>query len=425
MSQIKNFCNKKKSNCNSKWKDDSLDLSVDIDGKNALRKLRISKKCKEIEDYEERLRNMKNKLNPSYTWAKTHTKTNFLNLKNKSEWKEKDIPPNLNTTRLNDISHLRQPNTLIQSVEFHPSKTDLMLTAGLDKGLRLFKLEDETRKMLQTISFEDMPLLRAAFTPWCRVLCTGRRKYFYIYDMIKAFAQRITIQGISSTNVKSFESFAIQHNSHDPLAAFLGNDGCIPLISLKSNLVTGQIQSNGTVRCAAFSSAPYGLWTLGGDCVLHNWDLRMQRCIERVVDQGTTKPTSLACSKDGRWLATGSDMGFVNIYSCNKFLSSDCVHNSMGPCTTTSIPTEKVFTNLTTSVDTIEFSSDSKILVIASRLKRDSLRVIHLPTKKMFSNWPTAKTPLGRVHSVAFSPVKNDLAIGNDKGTVLIYRLHH
>jgi len=43
----------------------------------------------------------------------------------------------------------------------------------------------------------------------------------------------------------------------------------------------------------------------------------------------------------------------------------------------------------------------------------------------IFSNWPTSKSPLHYVHSTAYSPNSGYLAIGNARGRVLLYRLHH
>ena len=50
---------------------------------------------------------------------------------------------------------------------------------------------------------------------------------------------------------------------------------------------------------------------------------------------------------------------------------------------------------------------------------------IHLPTHTVFSNWPTSSTPLSYVQCMAFTPNSGYLAIGNDKGKVLLYRLNH
>jgi len=43
----------------------------------------------------------------------------------------------------------------------------------------------------------------------------------------------------------------------------------------------------------------------------------------------------------------------------------------------------------------------------------------------VFSNWPTAGTPLSYVSCFDFSPNSGFLAIGNDKGNALLYRLNY
>lgn len=65
------------------------------------------------------------------------------------------------------------------------------------------------------------------------------------------------------------------------------------------------------------------------------------------------------------------------------------------------------------------------MLAFASRMKRDALRLAHLPSLTVFSNWPTGRSPLHYVHSLDFSPRCGLLAIGNAKGRALLYRLHH
>ncbi len=81
--------------------------------------------------------------------------------------------------------------------------------------------------------------------------------------------------------------------------------------------------------------------------------------------------------------------------------------------------------NLTTAADFLSFNHDGSLLCMASRKKKDSLRVVHADSLTAFSNWPTDKTPLHYVNSVAFSPRSGYLGVGNDKGAVLTYRLSH
>lgn len=51
--------------------------------------------------------------------------------------------------------------------------------------------------------------------------------------------------------------------------------------------------------------------------------------------------------------------------------------------------------------------------------------MVHPPSMTVFSNWPTMKTPLGTVTSVSFSKASEYLAVGNEKGKVLLYMLPH
>lgn len=66
-----------------------------------------------------------------------------------------------------------------------------------------------------------------------------------------------------------------------------------------------------------------------------------------------------------------------------------------------------------------------QILAMSSRMNKNALRLVHLPTKTVFSNWPTAQTPLNYVHSLAFSPGGGYFAVGTAKGRALLYRLKH
>ena len=65
-----------------------------------------------------------------------------------------------------------------------------------------------------------------------------------------------------------------------------------------------------------------------------------------------------------------------------------------------------------------------QILAMASRMTKDALRLVHLPSFTVFQNWPTSRSPLGYVHSLAFSPGGGYLAIGTARGNALLYRLH-
>lgn len=83
------------------------------------------------------------------------------------------------------------------------------------------------------------------------------------------------------------------------------------------------------------------------------------------------------------------------------------------------------FPSFSPQIDSLAFNHDCQMLAMASRMKKDSLRLVHLPSGSVFSNWPTSRTPLHYVHCLAFSPRGGYLAAGNAKGKVLLYRIHH
>ena len=164
------------------------------------------------------------------------------------------------------------------------------------------------------------------------------------------------------------------------------------------------------------------MWSSGGDGVVHTWDLRTRRCIDRQIDEGCLNSTALACSNTGTLFATGSTSGVVNVYDRQR--TSGWLEGTNRPTAARPASPLHTFMNLSTSVDNLAFSPDTQLLAISSRMKKDSLRLIHVPSYTVFQNWPTSRTPLGYIHSLCFSPKGGFLAAGNAKGKVLLYRLH-
>ena len=108
-----------------------------------------------------------------------------------------------------------------------------------------------------------------------------------------------------------------------------------------------------------------------------------------------------------------SNSGVVNLYPTASLLAS-----------TTPTPA-KAFMNLTTRIDTLAFNHDAQLLALASKRNKDSLRLVHVASQTVFANWPTSQTPLSYVQCLAMTPSSGYLAVGNDKGKVLLYRLNH
>lgn len=154
------------------------------------------------------------------------------------------------------------------------------------------------------------------------------------------------------------------------------------------------------------------MFTAGDDGEVYIWDMNIRSCVHKFRDEGCLNSTSLAASRDGQYLACGSDSGVVNIYD-NQRLDQ------------TQPKPLKAIMNLTTSINNVAFNSTSEILAMSSRARKDLFKMVHLPSLSVFSNWPTSRTSLRYVNAFDFSPNSGYLSIGNDRGKALLYRLNH
>ncbi|KNC96269.1 uncharacterized protein SPPG_08420 [Spizellomyces punctatus DAOM BR117] len=405
------------------WEDDD-DVPVNIVDTKRLRKLRLnySEKVLSGREYESRLRQQYEKIHPTPQWALKpfreqkagnsgddllrilRTTTSIVSTKRNNATLNPDL---LEIVRLKDANQAAYSQSVVQSVKFHP-KAPVLLTCGYDRTLRLFQVDGKINPKIQSVHIKDLPIHRATFTPDGKeVLLTGKRKFFYSYNIEAGVIQRIP--GIRGRDEESFaNSYVSPDNKH---FAFLGRDGHIILVSKDTKQWVATMKMNGSVTAIDFSKDGKFLYSFGGDGEVYQWDLGSRKCIHKFYDDGCVKATTLAVSGGDEYLATGSDSGVVNLYDHKSCLSS----SNPSP--------RKSILNLTTAITTLRFNVDSQILAMASRDKKDSLRLLHVPTQRIFKNWPTSQTPLGYVNCLDFSPGGGYLASGNDKGKVLLYRL--
>lgn len=321
----------------------------------------------------------------------------------------------LQLTRMRDANIQERSKAVVQSVQWHPN-AQLLLTGGLDKRLRLYNIDGVRNTCLQSVFLQDMPVINTCFAcGGSTVVAAGRRKYFYVWDVNSQSLERV--QGVQGFDTNSLESFAAPPAlmSEDPKAcvAFLGNEGTVGLVSLLSRQLVSSVKMNGQVRCATFDPAGRELYTAGTDGRVCVWDMRQQhRCLHSFVDEGCIRSTGLAVSAGQ--VASASASGIVNIY--NRWRKDAAAESLRRPL--------RALENLVTSVNTLQFSADASMLCIASSMQKDALRMVHIPTLSVYSNWPTSRTPLGHVHCASFSPDGSMLAVGNAKGHVLTYKLH-
>ena len=71
------------------------------------------------------------------------------------------------------------------------------------------------------------------------------------------------VAGLVGRPERSLEAFAACPAPGNPLVAFLGNEGSVPLVSLRARQAVGDLKMSGTVRTAAFSADGQELLTSG------------------------------------------------------------------------------------------------------------------------------------------------------------------
>ncbi|KAI4216818.1 MAG: hypothetical protein LQ351_000767 [Letrouitia transgressa] len=110
----------------------------------------------------------------------------------------------------------------------------------------------------------------------------------------------------------------------------------------------------------------------GGEAV--EWDGRSKKIVARWIDDGAVGTTVVSSGGKGgptdlganRWMAVGSSSGIVNVYD-RRTWGRDTIPLNPKP--------SRAFDQLTTPISHLVFSSHGQILVMASRWKRDALRL--------------------------------------------------
>jgi len=182
----------------------------------------------------------------------------------------------------------------------------------------------------------------------------------------------------------------------------LGTTGWVSILAAESGQFLGACKIEGIVADYAFThdGKKAVIATVAGE--VWEFDVEDMKVTDRWRDEGGVSLTKIALTSDDKFLAIGSLSGIVNIYDLSK---------------EGHVPQRTLY-NLTTPITSLSFSPDGQLLVMASSGKRDQLRVVHIPSLKVFPNWPTSKTPIGVVECIALGE-NGYLAVGRKKGVAL------
>uniref|UniRef100_A0A667WEA1 U3 small nucleolar RNA-associated protein 18 homolog n=1 Tax=Myripristis murdjan TaxID=586833 RepID=A0A667WEA1_9TELE len=305
----------------------------------------------------------------------------------------------------------RPSDDKLTTVQFHPS-AQVVMTAGLDQSISLFQVDGKTNPKIQSIHLERFPVHKAQFSrDGEKVVATSlKNKMFYLYDMMEGRVQPVhTVRGLNEARVKEF-SVCPEGDS----LLLTGTSGYLHVLTLKTKEVVRSMKINGNISGVAFSHDGSKVFTNSEEGEVYVWDMRSSRCLNRFTDDGCVRGTSIAASRNGQYLACGSQSGVVNIYSQEACLSS-----------TNPRPLKAVM-NLLTTATSLTFNPSSEILAMASRADDEAVRLLHLPSFTVFSNFPLSKKKIvHRTSCLDFSPNSGFFSMADNKGRAPLFRLLH
>lgn len=140
-----------------------------------------------------------------------------------------------------------------------------------------------------------------------------------------------------------------------------------------------RVDGRGGVADFAWWADGEGMTVASKNGEVSEWDGRVGKVVARWVDEGAVGTTVLSLGgRSGqtqlggdRWVAIGSSSGVVNIYDRREWVQSSkdeaSVPRNPKPA--------RALDQLTTPISHVVFAPDGQFLVVASRWKRDALRI--------------------------------------------------
>ncbi|KAK0659219.1 putative U3 small nucleolar RNA-associated protein 18 [Cercophora samala] len=361
----------------------------------------------------------------------------------RSTKRRKLAPETLDIQRTRDIPDTHKSG--VSCLAFHP-RHPILLSTSVSSVMFLHHVDAAAyptpNPMLTSVQVRRTDLRRAAFLSVKgedgegqgeEVVFAGRRKYFHSWNLATGSVRKVSKIAGHQKEHKTMERFRTSPCGRwmAVAASDRKGGGMLNILNAATMQWVAQARIDGRGGVADFQwwSNGEGLTIAGKDGQVAEWSLESKRTVGVWRDEGSVGGTVLAMGgRNGpkaigqdRWVAVGNTSGIVNIYDRNELLVAGKDKNDVE---IKKLPTpRRVLEQLTTAITILSFSPDGQLMVFGSNLKKDALRLVHLPSCTVYRNWPTEQTPLGRVSAVAFSADSSIIAIGNDAGKVRLWEI--
>lgn len=342
-------------------------------------------------------------------------------------------PEVIDIQRSRDIPDSHQD---ITSLAFHP-KYPVLLSSSTSSLLYLHHIAPTAyptpNPMLTSTQVKQVPIRRAQFSPDGRkIFVAGRRRYIHQWDIESGIVLKTNRIHGHHAEQKSWERFKLS-----PCGRYLGlvssmrkGGGIINILNANTMQWTAatRLDSRGGIADFCWWSTGNGLTILGKGGQVGEYSMVSKRFIGVWNDEGSNGATVITLGGsagpdllgEDRWVVVGSNSGVVNIYDRHTLIlpgEEDDLKLKSRP------EPARALMQLTTPVTVLTFSPDGQLLAMASRFKKDCMKLVHLPSCTVYRNWPTEQTPLGRIEAIAFGTKSDLLAVGNDAGKIRLWEI--
>ncbi|KRZ30832.1 U3 small nucleolar RNA-associated protein 18 -like protein, partial [Trichinella pseudospiralis] len=320
----------------------------------------------------------------------------------------------LSCKRLRDLifeEGKHKKNSFVHSVEFH-RESQVLLVSKRRSEINLYQIDGKENNSLHRATFEHYTVDKAHFSADGGWIIVGSALYdhFYYFDMHAGKIVKVRpINGVT----KSKESGEFLPSPDGKVIVLFGRWGQMYVVSAKTFELMWTLKLNESVKSAAFSSDGSHLYTYSKDGNVYIWDVAMQNYFQKFPDSGCVSGLSIAISQNSNYLACGSSVGVVNLYSVESALQ------------TAQPKLLKGISNLTTAADLLRFNGSSEILALGSSKKPNALKLLHVQSRTVFENFPMSTCKLGNVKCVDFSPNGGYMCVGNNSGRAMLFRMLH
>lgn len=293
-------------------------------------------------------------------------------------------------------------NPLPRALHFHPSHP-LLLIAYQNNILRIHSIDGTVNPLATSLKISRLKVHSAIFHPTKNLvyITAQRRRGILIWDLITGAVQKIT-KTHNEESLSSGEWHNIRISVAGNIMGIQSAQGWVSFLNAESGQYLGGAKIDGPVADYIFTHDGRKAIIISVAGEIWEFDLDGMKVTNRWRDEGGVSLTKVALTLDDKFLAIGSVSGIVTIYDLSK--------ETYAP--------QRTLYNLTTPITGLVFSPDGQMLVMASSGKRDQLRVVHIPSLKVFPNWPTSKTPIGVAECIAVGE-NGYLAVGRKKGVAL------